>query len=100
MSRPSIALNMIVKNEAHNLGPLLQSVRSCVDEIHITDTGSTDNTLGFIEKINEHIAKKDADWSGLPTIQVHKFDWVDDFAAARNYSFSFAKTDYCLWLDA
>lgn len=100
MSRPTVALCMIVKNEAHNLGPLFQSIRGCFDEIHITDTGSSDNTLLFIEKINEHIEKKSAEWSGLPKIQVHHFKWIDDFAAARNYSFGFAQSDYVAWLDA
>lgn len=100
MSRPSIALCMICKNEAHNLGPLLQSVKGCFDEIHITDTGSSDSTLEFIEKINEHIENKVPEWQGLPKIQVHHFEWINDFAAARNYSFQFAQSDYCCWLDA
>ena len=99
MNRPSLALCMIVKNEAHNIGGLLQSVRGCFDQIHITDTGSTDNTLEFIDKINQHIEEGQESWSGLPEIQVHHFDWVNDFAAARNYSFSHATTDYILWLD-
>src|SRR5688572_8005507 len=91
--RPTIALCLITKNEAHNLGPLLTSVKGCFDEIHITDTGSTDNTIGFIENINK------AKWPGLPEIQIHHFDWVNDFSKARNYSFSHAKTDYVMWLD-
>lgn len=91
--RPTIALCLIVKNEAHNIGPLLSSVRGCFDEIHITDTGSTDNTLQFIENINK------AKWSGMPEIKVHHFDWVNDFSKARNYAFSHAKSDYVMWLD-
>lgn len=99
MSRPSIALCMIAKNEAHNLSPLLQSVKGCFDEIHITDTGSTDGTVEFIEKINEHIKSGNKDWEGLPEIKIHHFEWINDFAAARNYSFSFATSDYLMWLD-
>jgi glycosyltransferase involved in cell wall biosynthesis/tetratricopeptide (TPR) repeat protein len=99
MSRPTIALCMICKNEAHNVGPMLQSVRGCFDEIHITDTGSTDGTLEFLEKINAHIEAKNPEWLGLPKIHIHKFEWINDFAAARNYSFSFAKSDYLGWLD-
>lgn len=99
MLRPSLALCMIVKNEAHNIGGLLQSVRGCFDQIHITDTGSTDNTLEFIDSINKHIEEGQDSWSGLPHIQVHHFDWVNDFAAARNYSFSHATTDYIFWMD-
>ncbi len=101
MSRPSIALCLIMKNEAHNLGPLLQSVKGCFDEIHITDTGSTDNSIEFLQTINKQRAEGSGFWSeGYPEINVHHFDWVDDFAAARNYSFSHANSDYICWLDA
>ncbi len=99
MSRPSIALCMIVKNEAHHLSQLLQSVKGCFDQIHITDTGSTDTTLDFLEKINAKIKAKDPAWLGYPEIKIHHFKWVDDFAAARNYSFSHATTDYQMWMD-
>lgn len=99
MSRPTVALCMIAKNEAHNLGPLLQTIKGCFDEIHITDTGSTDGTLEFIEKVNGLIESKSPDWLGLPTIQVHHFAWIHDFAAARNYSFGFTNADYITWLD-
>lgn len=75
---------MIVKNEAHNLPRLFQSIEGCFDEIHITDTGSTDNTIA--------VAK------GLGAT-VHHFTWVQDFAKARNYSFMHATTDYICWLD-
>ncbi len=99
MKRPKIALCMIMKNEAHNLGPLLQSVKGCFDEIHITDTGSTDASVDFLEQINKHRSEGTGIWADYPEIQIHHFDWVNDFAAARNYSFSFAKTDYICWLD-
>jgi glycosyltransferase involved in cell wall biosynthesis len=88
-----------MKNEAHNIGPFLQSVKGCFDEIHITDTGSTDGSLEFIEKINKLIEDKDPNWEGYPKIQLHHFDWVDDFAAARNYSFIPATADYICWMD-
>ena len=31
---------------------------------------------------------------------MYKFKWIDDFGAARNYSFSKATKEYILWLDA
>lgn len=100
MQRPTLALCMIVKNEAHNLSQLLQSVKGCFDEIHITDTGSTDNTLRFIERINQQVKDGHPVWQGIPEIKVHHFEWVNDFAKARNFSFSHAKTDYIFWMDA
>src|SRR3954462_10439850 len=82
--RPSLSLAMIVKNEAENLPRLFASVKDCVDEIHICDTGSTDGTV--------EIAKAHG------AVVTH-FEWCDDFSAARNASFQDVKTDYVLWLD-
>ena len=31
---------------------------------------------------------------------VYDFEWINDFSAARNYSFSKATKDYQMWLDA
>lgn len=99
MKRPTVGLACIMKNEAHNLSVLLQSVRGCVDQIVIVDTGSTDESVSFLEKINQHIEDGNPSWSGLPKIQIEHFEWVDDFSQAREYSFSFLKTDYGFWLD-
>ncbi len=81
----TISLCMIVKNEEDVLERCLSSVRDLVDEIVIADTGSTDRTreiaLTFTDKL-------------------YSFQWIDDFAAARNFAFSKATKDYCMWLDA
>ena len=81
----SISLCMIVKNEEDVLKRCLDSVKTVVDEIIIVDTGSTDST--------KKIAKEFTD-------KIYHFNWIDDFAKARNYSFSKATKDYILWLDA
>lgn len=81
----SISLCMIVKNEEDVLSRCLDSVKYLVDEIIIVDTGSTDKT--------KEIAKKYTD-------KVYDFEWIDDFSAARNYSFSKATKEYVMWLDA
>lgn len=80
-----ISLCMIVKNEEKVLGRCLDSICNAVDEIIITDTGSTDRT--------KEIAKKYTDL-------VYDFKWADDFSLARNFSFSKASKDYLMWLDA
>ena len=82
---PTISLCMIVKNEEAYLARALKSVAGLVDEIIIVDTGSTDRT--------REIA------SGF-TSKVCSFPWKDDFSDARNYSFSQASMDYCMWMDA
>jgi glycosyltransferase involved in cell wall biosynthesis len=58
---------------------------SAVDEIIIMDTGSSDETKSIASRY---------------TNMIYDFEWIDDFAAARNASFSKAKMDYILWMDA
>lgn len=90
--RPTIALAMIIKNEAQNLPHLLHSVFQCFDEIHITDTGSTDESVSYLQSKQAEAA------AGCP-IYVHNFKWINDFAAARNASFEPVKTDFVMWMD-
>ncbi len=99
MSRPSISLACIMKNEASNISALLQSVKGCFDEIVFVDTGSTDNSVEFLEQINKQISEGQPMWAGMPEIKVHHFDWINDFAAARNYAFSKCTSDYIMWMD-
>jgi len=81
----TISLCMIVKNEEENLGNCLRSVAGLFDEINIVDTGSTDRTV--------EIAKEYTD-------RIFYFEWINDFSAARNFSFSKATMEYSMWLDA
>ncbi len=85
MARPELSVCMIVKNEAENLPGALDGMKAFADEIIIVDTGSTDATKEIAEKY---------------TSNVHYFEWIDDFAAARNYAMSKATGRYHLWLDA
>lgn len=96
--RPTISLACIMKNEARNIGPFLSSVNGCFDEIILVDTGSTDNSLEFVEQINKQIEAGSSVWN-LPEIKVYHFDWINDFAAARNFAFSKATMDYVCWFD-
>lgn len=81
----TVSLCMIVKNEERVLARCLESVRECMDEIIIVDTGSSDAT--------KEIAARYTD-------KIYDFEWIDDFAAARNFSFSKASMDFAMWLDA
>lgn len=81
----SISLCMIVKNEEDVIGNCLASVKDVVDEINIVDTGATDRTREIVSQYTDRI---------------FDFKWIDDFAAARNYSFEQATKEYILWLDA
>lgn len=81
----TLGLCMIVKNEEHCIKRCLDSVSNVFDEIILVDTGSTDKTVEIAKKFN---------------CKIEHFKWIDDFAAARNYSFSKSSTDYLMWLDA
>lgn len=81
----TISLCFICKNEEKTLGKCLDTVGHLVDEVIVVDTGSTDDT------------KRIAATYGC---KIYDFEWIDDFAAARNYAFSKATSDYIFWLDA
>lgn len=81
----TISLCMIVKNEEDVIARCLNSVKDIVDEIIIVDTGSTDNTKIIASEFTD---------------KIYDFKWIDDFSAARNFSYSKAVMDYILWLDA
>ncbi|MCX6155058.1 MAG: glycosyltransferase [Candidatus Kapabacteria bacterium] len=82
---PFITLAMIVKNEEKFLDGCLESVKGIVDEIIIVDTGSTDTTKEIAQK---HAAK------------IFDFEWIGDFAAARNESLKHCTGKWILYLDA
>lgn len=56
-----------------------------MDEIFITDTGSTDATIEIARSHQAHISE---------------FEWGGDFAAARNYALDQSDCDWNLILDA
>lgn len=82
---PVLSLCMIVKNEELTLGRVLAAANWFCDEVIIVDTGSTDRTVEIAESFGAKVAH---------------FDWIDDFAAARNYSFGLATGEWIIWLDA
>lgn len=81
----TFSLCMIVKNEESVLARCLDSIAPLMDEIIIVDTGSTDNTKSIAANYTD---------------KIYDFEWIDDFAAARNFSFSKATCDYIYVADA
>lgn len=81
----TISLCMIVKNEEDVLERCLNSFKDVFDEIIIVDTGSNDSTKQIAQKFTD---------------KVFDFKWINDFSAARNYSFSLATSNFVMWLDA
>jgi len=80
-----LSLCMIIKNEEKCLERCLSSVKNCIDEIVIVDTGSTDASKEIANKFNAYI---------------YDYQWTNDFSAARNFGLSKAKGELILYLDA
>lgn len=90
--RPTICLNMIVRDEAHIIGEALDSAAPHIDRWVIVDTGSTDETVATIERrMAEH---------GIPG-EIHHRPWRD-FGSNRTEALQLAdgQADYLWVLDA
>ena len=90
MHASPLSVALIVKNEAAVLERCLRSVLAITPNVLVVDTGSTDDT--------KQIAQ------GLGAVVVD-FAWIDDFSAARNFSFEeaaahFPSCPWMMWLDA
>jgi tetratricopeptide (TPR) repeat protein len=81
----SLSVCIIAKNEKQNLRRVLTSVRDVADELVVTDTGSTDGTIGVAGEFGARISH---------------FKWCDDFSAAYNYCVGQARSEWILLLDA
>ena len=83
---------LIIKNEEENITPLINQLLLFSHEIHITDTGSTDNTLSILEEFEKT----------HNNIFIHHYEWDMNFSNARNYSLHYDNdtSDYKFWCDA
>jgi glycosyltransferase involved in cell wall biosynthesis len=86
MSKASLSLCMIVRNEERTLPRCLDAVRSLCAELVIVDTGSTDMTPEIASGYGAKVSHFD-------------FTFVD-FAAARNHGLKQANGEWILVLDA
>lgn len=80
-----LSLCMITRDEAQNLPDCLRSVKDIVDEIVISDTGSTDNTIEIAKEFGA---------------RVEQIEWPENFAAARNTALEICTGEWILQLDA
>lgn len=88
---PTVGLALIVRNEQDTLPALLESIEGAFDQVVLLDTGSADDTVGVFRRWCDRIGQAHV---------VDHFEWVDDFAAARNHADSLLATDWECWADA
>jgi len=89
---PTLAISQIVKNEAHVIERMLNSIKSIIDCGVFVDTGSTDNTIEVIKK-----------WGETNNIPMYVYERAfDNFENSRNYAMEMVKdkSEYAFWLDA
>ncbi|ULN64424.1 glycosyltransferase family 2 protein [Vibrio gigantis] len=84
-AKPTLAVALIVKNEAKNLDACLKTVADWVDEIVILDSGSTDETEQVARQYTEKFYVN-KDWPG--------------FGPQRQLAQEYVESDFILWLDA
>lgn len=80
-----ISVCMIVKNEQENLKKSLPAIRPYVTDLHVVDTGSTDETILIAKSLGATI---------------HSLEWKHDFSLARNFSLAQATQPTILVIDA
>ncbi|MBY7995854.1 glycosyltransferase family 2 protein [Vibrio fluvialis] len=85
MARPTLAVALIVKNEAQHLEACLETVHDWVDEIVVLDSGSSDNTEEIARRYTDKFYVNST-WPG--------------FGPQRRLAQSYVESDYILWLDA
>ncbi len=83
--KSTLAVVLIVKNEAEHLAACLTSVADWVDEIVVLDSGSTDNTLEIAAQFQARIFTH-TPWPG--------------FGLQRRIAQSHVQSEWVLWLDA
>jgi tetratricopeptide (TPR) repeat protein len=91
---------MIVRDEAAIIERCLASFWEHVDQVAVLDTGSTDGTLDVVRAYKAQRAAGEPMELGGPALVTDTFEWVDDFAAARNAADALLTTDWKVWVDA
>ncbi len=107
--QPWLGLYLIVRNAEATIERLLDSVTGVFNEIVIVDTGSSDATKDVLRArygVTDGAWTEEGRWSSEFEGRVERrivlanFEWVDDFSAARQFSFELGTAKWRMYLDA
>lgn len=93
-----ISACVIVKNEMPRIPDLLEQL-DWADEVVIVDTGSDDGTAEHLYEVCGFTSEPPEE-KGVQRRVLGRFEWDNDFSAARNYALSLCTMEWVLWLDA
>lgn len=83
--RVNVSACILTRDSSRTIRQCIEALQSAVDEIVVVDTGSKDDTVRIVKSLG---------------VNVHHFQWIDDFAAARNYAQSLATSDWVIAIDS
>jgi tetratricopeptide (TPR) repeat protein len=95
MSKPTIALQMIVKDEYDKLNILVTEATDHFDEINLTVSDKA-----TAKKMTEAFKHPFIAGGKVPNVHVQYRPWTDNFADARNANLDMCTSDYFFWMDA
>lgn len=88
MNRPTVSLQLIVKDEFDAVATIVGNAINYFDEVNLTVSDrKTATALAAVAK-------------GVKQVNVKYRKWTDRFDEARNANFAMSTTDYCFWIDA
>ncbi|MCL6597927.1 MAG: glycosyltransferase [Alicyclobacillus macrosporangiidus] len=81
----TVSACILTRDSSRTIRRCIEALQGAVDEIVVVDTGSADDTVQIVESF------------GIP---VHRFEWCNDFSAARNYALSFVTSEWAIAVDS
>ena len=82
--RPFLSACVIMRDSEEDIALCLESLQEA-DEIIVVDTGSVDKSVEI---------------AGRYTDKIYRFQWIDDFAAAKNFALAKARGRWIAFLDS
>lgn len=81
----TVSANILTRDNESTIRDCIVAIRDAVDEVVVVDTGSSDRTVEIVESLG---------------VKVHRFEWIDDFSAARNHALALSSSEWAIGVDS